>query len=202
MAVTLPSGREEMPPGVIRYMVYAVDRGDINGKDKAHRRRWALPLNQRVPLYLAIIDAGHVGLTAVLTIGTNRASTMRRTSIWNTLSLWKHSCLAHRFFIYPGHPEEPFSPRPPLVPLVCAWTTRLTRSADVKLSPDDRKDQVREFAEGWLKEEGARREVFLISLHCDGGMKAAVRGVSVGYCRLNPYGSGCAMMWFFGYAAK
>lgn len=41
--------------------MYAADRGDINGMDKAHRRRWALPLNQRVPLVGVIIDAGHGG---------------------------------------------------------------------------------------------------------------------------------------------
>ena len=188
VAVILPSGREEMPPGMIRYLVYAVDRGDINGMDKAHRRRWALPLNQRVPLYLAIIDAGHGGRDSG-TYGRDEQGTTYYEKDVNLAYAFTLDAqlLGLQVFTYPGHPEEPNCPRQTPV---CAWTTRLTRSADVSLSPKDRMKAVRDFVKGWLEAGGQRRQVFLISLHCDGSLNTTVRGVSVGYCRLNPYGSG------------
>ncbi|MCL6474502.1 MAG: N-acetylmuramoyl-L-alanine amidase [Firmicutes bacterium] len=60
LEVILPP-MEESPPGSIRYLALIPDRGHINGMDKAHRMRWALPLNSRVPLVGVVVDAGHSG---------------------------------------------------------------------------------------------------------------------------------------------
>ncbi len=55
-----PSG-EDTPPGYIRYLAMFYDLGRSTGRDKAHRDRWALPLNQRLPLIGVVIDVGHSG---------------------------------------------------------------------------------------------------------------------------------------------
>jgi N-acetylmuramoyl-L-alanine amidase len=58
LEVALPP-TEESPPGSIRYLALIRDWGDANGMDKAHRSRWALPLNSTIPVVGVIIDAGH-----------------------------------------------------------------------------------------------------------------------------------------------
>lgn len=48
-------------PGYIRYLVLALDKGDTDGTDKAHRKRWAVPLNHKTRVIGVVIDPGHGG---------------------------------------------------------------------------------------------------------------------------------------------
>lgn len=185
--VILPPGREEVPPGAIRYLVYVADRGDTNGMDKAHRSRWALPLNQQVPLYLVIIDPGHDRQYNSGTHGYDAQGNIHyeKDVTWSYALTLKAQMLGQSDSQYPGHPKEPNCPRQPPV---CAWKPALTRQGDIAFPPRVRKRRVQDIIKRWVDDGRQGRDVFLVSLHCDSSYNSYVRGVSVGYCRYSPFG--------------
>ncbi len=175
------------PPGSIRYLPLIHDRGNTNGMDKAHRMRWALPLNARVPVCLVVIDPGHDkeynkgshGYDAGGTLHWEKDVTLTYAG---TLKAQLRGLRAMPN--YPGHPNEPDCTRKPVV-----WDTALTRTGDVPFHPDQRKQAIRRIIDEWVDNGGQARSVFLVSLHCDGNDDPEVRGVGLIYCRENPYGS-------------
>jgi N-acetylmuramoyl-L-alanine amidase len=185
LEVALPPPTEESPPGSIRYLALIRDRGDANGMDKAHRSRWALPLNARVPVCLVIIDPGHDRTHNPGSHGEYNNSVYWEKDITltyaGTLKAQLRGILTAG---YPGHDKEPHCTRVPV-----AWKTELTRTGDVSFPPEDRKAKVKRLVSEWLESGGTTRSVFLVSLHCDGSLNPEVRGVGVIYCNQNPWGS-------------
>jgi N-acetylmuramoyl-L-alanine amidase len=171
LEVALPP-TEESPPGSIRYLALIRDWGDANGMDKAHRSRWALPLNSTIPVVGVIIDAGH---------GQDRQGKGDPGAVHGGVKEadvnWAYAWMLRSKFVQ----DHPFLTTPAwcnLFPLV-AYKTYFLRNGNEHIPvtyPDGSEGPRMRRLRRFIKQYKPR---MLVSLHCNAHPNPDVRGVEV-----------------------